>query len=85
MLIGKGENIDNMIFGIEVKANKGNPKSLKVYIDKSLVDKGILAEIISGGHGENFDTIPIYTVGARFPYRDYIRNPESPPLTFAIE
>ncbi|MCI6582577.1 MAG: AAA family ATPase [Oscillospiraceae bacterium] len=70
MLVGKGENIDNMIFGIEVKSNKGNPKSLKVYIDKSLIDKGILAENTSGRHGENYETIPIYTIGARFPYRD---------------
>jgi hypothetical protein len=68
MLVGKGEGIENTIFGIEVKANRGEPKSLKVYIDKRLVDKGILAEITQGGHGEKFDTIPIYTVGARFPY-----------------
>lgn len=69
MLVGKGGDIDNTIFGIEIKANKGEPKSLKVYIDKKLVDKGILAEITQGGRGENFDTIPIYTVGARFPYK----------------
>lgn len=24
---------------------------------------------IPGGHGDKFDTIPIFTVGARFPYR----------------
>lgn len=59
---------DNTVYGIEVKTSKGNSKSLRVFIDKRLIDKGILAEKTSGGRGENFDTIPIYTVGTRFPY-----------------
>ena len=59
---------NNVIYGIEVKAKDGNPKSLKVFIDRRLVDRGIVAKPTQGGHGETFDTIPIYTVGCRFPY-----------------
>ncbi len=59
---------DNVIYGIEVKAKDGNPKSLKVFVDRRLVDRGIVAKPSRGGHGELFDTIPIYTVGCRFPY-----------------
>lgn len=59
---------NNVIYGIEVKTTKGDPKSLKVFLDKSLVDKGIVAKMTKGGRGEEFDTIPIYTVGCRFPY-----------------
>lgn len=69
VLIGKGGSIENVVFGIEVKSNKGDPKSLKVYVSNNLVDKGILAENTQGGHGADFDTIPIYAVGARFPYK----------------
>ena len=61
---------NNVIYGIEVKTTKGNPKSLKVFLDKSLVDKGIVAKLTKGGRGEAFDTIPIYTVGCRFPYEN---------------
>ena len=59
---------NDVIYGIEVKAKDGNPKSLKVFIDRRLVDRGIVAKPTQGGHGETFDTIPIYTVGCRFPY-----------------
>lgn len=43
-------------------------RSLKVFIDKKLVDKGIVAKDTKGRHGDRFDTIPVYTVGCRFPY-----------------
>ena len=56
------------IYGIEVKAKDGNPKSLKVFIDRRFVNRGIVAKPTDGGHGELFDTIPIYAVGCRFPY-----------------
>lgn len=56
------------IYGIEVKTDTGNIKSLKLYIDKKFVDRGIVARHTKGGHGEKIDTIPIYTVGCRFPY-----------------
>lgn len=59
---------NNIIYGIEVKTTDGDPKSLKVFIDKRLVDKGIVAKDTKGGHGDKFDTIPVYTVGCRFPY-----------------
>lgn len=58
----------DIIYGIEVKAKDGNPKSLKVYIDRRFVDRGIVARPTGGGHGDQFDTIPIYAVGCRFPY-----------------
>ncbi len=60
---------DRVVYGIEVKTTDGAPVSLKVFIDRRLVDKGIVAKPSYGGHGESFDTIPIYTVGCRFPYR----------------
>lgn len=59
----------NKSYGIEVKTNTGDPKSLKVYIDKGLVDRGIVCKNTKGGHGDKFDSIPIYTIGARFPYK----------------
>lgn len=59
---------NNIIYGIEVKTTDGDPKSLKVFIDKRLVDKGTVAKDTKGGHGDKFDTIPVYTVGCRFPY-----------------
>lgn len=60
-------DVNNKAYGIEVK---GNPKSLAVYLDKKLIDRGIVANRTQGGHGKQFDTIPIYTVGARFPYEE---------------
>ena len=59
---------DNVVYGIEVKTTNGDPTSLRVFVDKGFVDKGIVAKMTKGGHGEKFDTIPIYTVGCRFPY-----------------
>lgn len=64
MVVGK----DNTVYGIEVKTVTGDPKSLKVFIDRRLADKGIAAKSTKGGHGDKFDTIPVYTVGCRFPY-----------------
>lgn len=61
-------DLNNIIYGIEVKTTKGNPLSLKVFIDKHFINKGIVAKPTYGGHGNKFDTIPIYTVGCRFPY-----------------
>ena len=58
------------VYGIEVKTKDGEPKSLKVYIDKNFIDRGIVAKPAKGGHGDKFDTIPIYTVGCRFPYHE---------------
>lgn len=55
--------------GIEVKSSDNLPRSLMFYREKGLVDYGIRAVPLMGGHGERFDTIPIYLVGAGFPYR----------------
>ena len=57
-----------IVYGIEVKTKDGAPKSLKVYLDKRLVDKGIVAKPSMGGRNAMYDTIPVYTVGCRFPY-----------------
>lgn len=59
---------NNMIYGIEVKSADGTPVSLRVFVDKKFVDKGIVAKQTKGGRGERYDTIPIFTVGCRFPY-----------------
>lgn len=60
---------DGVVYGIEVKTKSGEPTSLKVFLKKRLVDKGVVAKHTKGGHGSDFDTIPIYTVGCRFPYK----------------
>lgn len=60
---------NRVVYGIEVKTKGGEPVSLKVFIKKHLVDKGIVAKPTKGGQGEFFDTIPVYAVGCRFPYR----------------
>ena len=59
---------NKVIYGIEVKTKDGEPISLKVYIDKNFINRGIVVKPTKGGHGDKFDTIPIYTVGCRFPY-----------------
>lgn len=64
MILGK----DNTIFGIEVKTQKGDPKSLKIYTDKKLITKGILAKRTKGGKSDNYCTIPIFTISTHFPY-----------------
>lgn len=64
LVLGK----DNTQYGIEIKAATGTINSLKVYIDKKLVDRGILAKRTYGGKSDTLDTIPIYTIGSRFPY-----------------
>lgn len=56
-------------YGIEVKASSSNKhESLDKYFDKKFIDVAYLAEITCGGIGEKIRTIPIYTVGCRFPY-----------------
>lgn len=35
-----------------------------------MIDKGFKAAPTVGGHGERFDTIPVYLVGVGFPYAD---------------
>ena len=56
-------------YGIEVKSNKSNKtESLRVYKDRKIIDEAYIAEITKGGKGIDRNTIPIYTVGCRFPY-----------------
>lgn len=60
---------EKTVYGIEVKTKGGEPKSLRIYIDKNFIDRGVLVKPAKGGHGDKFNTIPIYTVGCRFPYK----------------
>lgn len=59
---------DRTVYGFEVKTSKGAPTSLRVFVDRQFVDRGIVVKATKGGRGEYFDTIPIYAVGCRFPY-----------------
>lgn len=60
---------ENNIYGIEVKTNDGVPRSLKVYMDKKLVDRAIVAKRTNGGCDGGIETIPVFAVGYRFPYK----------------
>lgn len=61
------DKLDKKI-GIEVKTGNNRARSLEYYKEKGLIDKGIKAAMSTGGEGMIFRTIPIYTVGCRFPY-----------------
>lgn len=69
MFVGSGGDIDNVVFGIEIKSGRESHDTLTAYIESEIIDKDIFAELDHGRCGKNFDTIPVYTVGARFPYR----------------
>lgn len=58
-------------FGIEVKTSNNRARSLEFYKDKGMIDYGYRAAMSIGGIGERFATIPVYTVGSRFPYENY--------------
>lgn len=50
--------------GLEVKSKKGKePKSLGILLAKNKIDKGVIAEVTTGGIGEKWRRIPIYTIG----------------------
>ena len=55
-------------YGLEVKTGNNRAKSLEYYKDKGLIDKGFRCAVSYGGQGSRFATIPIYTIGCRFPY-----------------
>ena len=59
---------DDRKIGIEVKTGNNRARSLGFYKEKGMIDRGYRAALSSGGRGERFRTIPIYAVGARFPY-----------------
>lgn len=65
MLVDK----DDKKYGIEVKSDHSNKQeSLDCYLRENFIDEAYLAEITRGGIGQRIRTIPIYTVGCRFPY-----------------
>lgn len=56
-------------YGIEVKSSHSDKHgSLDYYVDQKLIDEAYVVEITRGGIGNTVRTIPIYTVGCRFPY-----------------
>ena len=66
MLVDK----DDKRYGIEVKATRSDKhESLDYFMNKKFIDEAYIAEITRGGVGRNVRTIPIYTVGCRFPYK----------------
>lgn len=57
-------------YGIEIKATDSDePVSLQIYLNHHMVDEGYLAGKTRGGVRKDMYSIPIYTVGCRFPYR----------------
>lgn len=61
---------DGIVYGIEAKTDSGSIISLKVYKERGLIKRGIVVKNTKGGITDKFWTIPIYTVGCRFPYED---------------
>lgn len=58
-------------YGIEVKSeNSAKHRSLDKYLENEFIDEAYLAEITRGGIGRQIRSIPIYTVGCRFPYEE---------------
>lgn len=54
--------------GIEVKTGNNRAKSLEFFKERGMVDHAVRAGLSTGGQGERLDTIPVYTIGSRFPY-----------------
>lgn len=54
--------------GIEVKTGNNRAKSLEFFKERGMVDYAVRAGLSTGGQGERSDTIPVYTIGSRFPY-----------------
>lgn len=61
---------DDIRYGLEVKSGNNRARSLEYYKDKGMVDKGFRCAVSHGGQGLRFATIPIYTIGCRFPYEN---------------
>ncbi len=56
-------------YGIEIKTTDSDePVSLQIYLEHPMVDEGYLAGKTRGGIRKDLYSIPIYTVGCRFPY-----------------
>lgn len=67
----------NIRYGIVAKYMRGDkPKSLIHFLEKGLIDRGIVAEITRGGHGTRYSTIPIYTVSTHLPFAEDIKRSE---------
>lgn len=66
MILGTDDNI----YGIEVKTKAGETKSLKEFIKRGLITKGIIAKKTMGSNEGKANSIPIWAVGCRFPYKE---------------
>lgn len=53
---------------IEVKTGDNQAKSMAFFKERGMIHKAFRTAPTKGGHGEKFDTVPIYLVGVRFPY-----------------
>ena len=62
-------DVNRYAIGIEVKTNDGAHRSLNEYIKRKFIHKGVMVKNTKGGRSEKIDTIPIYTVGCRYPYK----------------
>lgn len=61
---------DDKKYGIEIKSTDADkPVSLMVYLDQHIIEEGYLAGKTRGGIRKDIYSIPVYTVGCRFPYR----------------
>ena len=49
--------------GVEVKSGDNKARSLLFFKEKGFIDRAIKAIPSSGGHGDIFDTIPVYLIG----------------------
>ncbi len=58
-------------YGLEIKTSNSNElKSLNTFIKLRFIDDGIVAGLTKGGIRQNgIKSIPIYTIGERFPYK----------------
>ena len=62
---------NDKIYRIEVKSNRSNEhKSLDLYMNKGSIEEAYLVQITRGDVGSRIKSIPIYTVGCRFPYEE---------------
>lgn len=68
-------DLNDKKIGIEVKTSNGKGDdltSINIYLQKKFIDEGYLAGVTRGGVREKIKSIPIYTVGCRFPYEEEI-------------
>lgn len=58
--------LDEVTYGIEAKTTSGGTKSLNIFLDKNIIDKGIIVKDTLGGKTANKFTIPPYYLNIFF-------------------